>query len=52
MMLPLAIAWALAGIAAEKSTSAVGAKYTRAAVKYTSIVLAGGLAALVASKML
>ena len=45
-VLPLAIAWALAAIGAEKATSAVGAKYTRASVKFTAYLLAGGLAAL------
>ena len=45
-MLPLAIIWALVAIGVEAPNSSAGAKYTRAAVKYTAFILAAKLAAL------
>ena len=40
--------WALVAIGVEAPNSPAGAKYTRAAVKYTALILAAKLAALAA----
>ena len=48
VILPLSIVWALVAIGVEAPNSAAGAKYTRAAVKYTALILAAKLAALAA----
>ena len=48
MILPLSIIWALVAIGVEAPNSPAGAKYTRAAVKYTALILAFKLAALAA----
>ena len=47
-VLPLSIIWALVAIGVEAPNSPAGAKYTRAAVKYTALILAAKLAALAA----
>ena len=46
VILPLSIVWALVAIGVEAPNSPAGAKYTRAAVKYTALILAAKLAAL------
>ena len=48
VILPLSIVWALVAIGVEAPNSPAGAKYTRAAVKYTALILAAKLAALAA----
>ena len=48
VVLPLSIIWALVAIGVEAPNSPAGAKYTRAAVKYTALILAAKLAALAA----
>ena len=48
VILPLSIIWALVAIGVEAPNSPAGAKYTRAAVKYTALILAAKLAALAA----
>ena len=48
VVLPLSIIWALVAIGVEAPDSPAGAKYTRAAVKYTALILAAKLAALAA----
>ena len=48
VILPLSIIWALVAIGVEAPDSPAGAKYTRAAVKYTALILAAKLAALAA----
>ena len=48
VILPLSIIWALTAIGVEAPNSPAGAKYTRAAVKYTALILAAKLAALAA----
>ena len=48
VVLPLSIVWALVAIGVEAPNSPAGAKYTRAAVKYTALILAAKLAALAA----
>ena len=42
------LSWALVAIGVEAPNSPAGAKYTRAAVKYTALILAAKLAALAA----